>query len=108
MSNTQVATQQNNMSLGELMHSPAVVGKLNEVWNSPQMANAVIHQRKLHACLMELTTNKSREVAARAIFLNYLDGDGRKLCTIPHYYERPTATGSVMVETYFSYIDRVH
>ena len=40
MSNTQVATKQNNMSLGELMHSPAVVGKLNEVWNSPQMANS--------------------------------------------------------------------
>ena len=40
MSNTQVATQQNNMSLGELIHSPAVVGKLNEVWNSPQMANS--------------------------------------------------------------------
>lgn len=40
MSNTQVATQQNNKSLGELMHSPAVVGKLNEVWNSPQMANS--------------------------------------------------------------------
>ena len=40
MSNKQVATQQNNMSLGELMHSPAVVGKLNEVWNSPQMANS--------------------------------------------------------------------
>lgn len=40
MSNTQVATQQNNMSIGELMHSPAVVGKLNEVWNSPQMANS--------------------------------------------------------------------
>lgn len=43
----------------------------------PRMANAVIHQRKLHACLMELTANKSREVAARAIFLNYQDGDGR-------------------------------
>jgi hypothetical protein len=57
---------------------------------------------------MELTANKSREVAARAIFLNYQDGDGRKLGTIPHYYERPTSTGSVMVETYFSYIDRVH
>lgn len=40
--NTQVTTQQQNtgMSLGELMHSPAVVGKLNEVWNSPQMANS--------------------------------------------------------------------
>ena len=42
MSNTQVATQQNNMSLGELIHSPAVVGKLNDVWNSPQMANSFI------------------------------------------------------------------
>ena len=40
MSNTQVATQQKNMSLGELIHSPAVVGKINEVWNSPQMANS--------------------------------------------------------------------
>ena len=40
MSNTQVATQQKNMSLGELIHSPAVVGKLNEVRNSPQMANS--------------------------------------------------------------------
>ena len=40
MSNAQVATQQKNMSLGELIHSPAVVGKLNEVWNSPQMANS--------------------------------------------------------------------
>lgn len=39
MSNTQVATQ---MSLGELIHSPAVVGKLNGVWNSPQMANSFI------------------------------------------------------------------
>lgn len=35
-----MSTQQNNMSLGELMHSPAVVGKLNEVWSSPQMANS--------------------------------------------------------------------
>lgn len=28
------------MSLSDLMHSPAVVGKLNEVWTSPQMANS--------------------------------------------------------------------
>lgn len=40
MATTQVATQQGNMTLGELMHSPAVVGKLNEVWSSPQMANS--------------------------------------------------------------------
>jgi len=39
---TQVTTQQQNagMSLGELMHSPAVISKLNEVWSSPQMANS--------------------------------------------------------------------
>lgn len=40
MSSTQIKTQQQNMSLSELMHSPTVVGKLNEVWNSPQMANS--------------------------------------------------------------------
>ncbi len=42
MTTTQVTVQQNQekKSLGELMHSQAVVGKLNEVWNSPQMANS--------------------------------------------------------------------
>lgn len=40
MDNTQVTVQQGNATLGELMHSPAVVGKLNEVWSSPQMANS--------------------------------------------------------------------
>lgn len=40
MDNTQVTVQQKNATLGELIHSPAVVGKLNEVWSSPQMANS--------------------------------------------------------------------
>lgn len=40
MDKTQVTVQQKNATLGELMHSPAVVGKLNEVWSSPQMANS--------------------------------------------------------------------
>ena len=38
----QVTTQQQKKSLSELMHSPAVVGKLNDVWNSQQMANSFI------------------------------------------------------------------
>ena len=42
MDNTQVTVQQKNATLGELMHSPAVIGKLNEVWTSPQMANSVM------------------------------------------------------------------
>ena len=40
METTQVTTQQHTKTLGELMHTPAVVGKLNEVWSSPQMANS--------------------------------------------------------------------
>lgn len=40
MEATQVAKKTSNMTLGELMHSPAVVGKLNEVWSSPQMASS--------------------------------------------------------------------
>ena len=42
MEATQVAKKKSNMTLGELMHSPAVVGKLNEVWGSPQMANSFL------------------------------------------------------------------
>lgn len=42
MEATQVAKKTSNMTLGELMHSPAVVGKLNEVWGSPQMANSFL------------------------------------------------------------------
>ena len=38
----QLTTQQNTKSLSELMHSPAVVCKLNEVWNNKQMANSFI------------------------------------------------------------------
>lgn len=38
--NTQIAMTPGSMSLSDLMHSPAVVGKLNEVWTSPQMANS--------------------------------------------------------------------
>lgn len=35
-----VATVPQKKTLGELMHSPAIVSKLNEVWNTPQMANS--------------------------------------------------------------------
>lgn len=42
MEATQVAKKTSNMTLGELMHSPAVVGKLNEVWGSSQMANSFL------------------------------------------------------------------
>lgn len=39
MSNNQIV-EASKMSLGELMHSPAIISKLNEIWNTPQMANS--------------------------------------------------------------------
>ena len=86
------------------------MSRINEIIASmpPGEAAAVIHLREVHACLMDLDTNRARTLAARAVYLDYLEGEGRKLGKNPHYYERPTTTGSVMVETYFSYIDRVH
>ncbi len=75
----------------------------------PGEAAAVIHLREVHSCLMELDTNHARALAARAVYLDYLEGEGRKLGKIPRHYERVTSKGEkVTVETYFSYINRVH
>lgn len=75
----------------------------------PGEAAAVVHLRQVHACLMELGTKKTKALAARAVFLDYIEGTGRKLGKIPRYYERVTPKGEkVNVETYFSYINRVH
>ena len=58
---------------------------------------------------MDLDTNRARALAARAVYLDYLEGEGRKLGKIPRHYERVTSKGeNVTVETYFSYINRVH
>ena len=75
----------------------------------PGEAAAVVHLREVHSCLMELDTKKARALAARAVFLDYIEGTGRKLGKIPRYYERVTPKGEkVNVETYFCYINRVH
>lgn len=75
----------------------------------PGEAAAVIHLREVHACLMDLDTNRARTLAARAVCLDYLEGEGRKLGKNPRHYERVTSKGEkVTVETYFSYINRVH
>ena len=87
------------------------MSRINEIIASmpPGVAAAVVHLREVHSCLMELDTNHARAMAARAIYLDYLEGEGRKLCKIPQHYERVTSKGEkVTVETYFSYINRVH
>lgn len=89
------------------------MSRINEIIASmpPGEAAAVVHLREVHSCLMELdtNTNHARALAARAIFLDYIEGTGRKLGKIPRYYERVTPKGEkVNVETYFCYINRVH
>ncbi len=87
------------------------MSRINEIIASmpPGVAAAVIHLREVHSCLMELDTKKARTLAARAVFLDYIEGTGRKLGKIPRYYERVTPKGEkVNVETYFCYINRVH
>lgn len=44
MENKEVSTtkRQESKKLGDLMRSPAIVGRLNDVWSSPQMANSFI------------------------------------------------------------------
>lgn len=87
------------------------MSRINEIIASmpPGEAAAVVHLREVHSCLMELDTNRARALAARAVYLDYLEGEGRKLGKIPRHYERITSKGEkVTVETYFSYINRVH
>ena len=87
------------------------MSRINKIIASmpPGEAAAVVHLREVHSCLMELDAKKTRALAARAVFLDYIEGTGRKLGKIPRYYERVTPKGDkVNVETYFSYINRVH
>lgn len=87
------------------------MSRINEIIASmpPGEAAAVVHLREVHSCLMELDTNHARALAARAVFLDYIEGTGRKLGKIPRHYERVTHKGEkVNVETYFCYINRVH
>lgn len=87
------------------------MSRINEIIASmpPGEAAAVVHLREVHSCLMELDTKKARTLAARAVYLDYLEGEGRKLGKNPRHYERVTSKGEkVTVKTYFSYINRVH
>lgn len=57
------------------------MSRINEIIASmpPGEAAAVVHLREVHSCLMELDTKKARTLAARAVFLDYIEGTGRKL-----------------------------
>lgn len=71
---------------------------------SPAHVKKVLGLRELHSCLMEKATNEVLPLQAKATYLNYIAGEGRIKVSDPQYYER----NSMVVETYFKFIDKVH
>lgn len=72
-------------------------------------AKAVFRLRDIHSCLMELDRETILAIQTRSVYLNYTAGEGRFLDSVPHYYDRPDGKGgSVRVETYYRYINKVH
>lgn len=73
-----------------------------------EIAKAVLYQRELHACLMELPIDKVVEVQTKAVYLNYLSGEGKRFTGVPHYYDRKDNKGEVQtVYSSFRHIDDV-
>ena len=52
-----------------------------------KMAFAVLDLRKVHSCIMELPRCKSKKKKKKAVYLNYIEGEGRKLGKIPLHYD---------------------
>ena len=59
----------------------------------PETREKVLLLRDKYDILMKLDTNTSREVARKAILLNYINGSGRKLFSDMHEYIRKSPSG---------------
>jgi len=71
-------------------------------------AKAVLKQREIHSCLMELDRAHILALQARSVYLNFMEGEGRFLDSVPHYYDYIDYKGNtVTMETYFRYINKV-
>ena len=73
---------------------------------TPQLAEAVMRKRAEHKCLMNLTRNNSLMVQQRAIFLNYIAGDGRRKFVIPTVETDADGRQIVVDKISFKYIDQ--
>lgn len=45
----------------------------------PRMQYKVIKMRETHSCLMELNGDMAKRIQRKALFLNYIQGEGRRL-----------------------------
>lgn len=71
----------------------------------PDEQKAVKSLREKHALLMELDRkNVIPRLMGKAVLLNYLEGEGRRLDDVPHYYRVPDGKGGYKdKETFFVY-----
>lgn len=73
---------------------------------TPQVAEAVLRKRTEHKCLMNLTRNNALMVQQKAIFLNYIAGDGRRKFVIPMAETGADGRQKVVHKISFKYIDQ--
>lgn len=73
---------------------------------TPQVAEAVMRKRTEHKCLMNLTKNNALMVQQKAIFLNYIAGDGRRKFVIPTVETGADGRQKVIDKISFKYIDQ--
>lgn len=73
---------------------------------TPQVAEAVMRKRTEHKCLMNLTRNNALMVQQKAIFLNYIAGDGRRKFVIPMAETGADGRQKVVDKITFKYIDQ--
>lgn len=73
---------------------------------TPQVAEAVMRKRKEHKSLMNLTRSNSLIVQQRAIFLNYIAGEGRRKFVIPTVETDADGRQKVVDKISFKYIDQ--
>ena len=74
----------------------------------PDTRERVLMLRSKYDILMKLDANTSREVARKAILLNYINGSGRKLFSDMHEDIRKSPSGEKnVVYTRFRYAETV-
>ena len=80
-------------------------GLENKIANmEPKMMKSILHMRERYASLMELSHEKILELQGKAVLLNYLSGEGRRLDSGSHHYKVPDGKGGYKdKETFFVY-----
>lgn len=74
----------------------------------PEQQKTVLELREKHSCLVELDRKVTIALQTKAIYLDYMASECRRLDSKPHYYEDTDGKGGTIIrETYFTYLLKV-